>query len=882
MPKLVLVDVANTLYRAFFAIPQLKAPDGAPTNAVYGLANMLRKVIREEQPDAVVVAADPPGPSFRKETYAEYKAGRDAQPEDLSAQFPVARELLEAFGLPVLEVQGFEADDVIASVVAAAPDDLEVAIVSSDKDLMQLASDRVVLLDTMKDRRIGPAEVEERFGVPPEKLLDVRALVGDSSDNIPGVPGIGEKGAAKLIGEWGTLENLIAHAPDVKAKRAREALHEYADQARLSKELATLRDDVPLKIDVAALPPLAPDDDALVALYRRLGFTRLIEEAGAEAGAAAAPTVETQRLADRTALAAWLADGDGALALSVVGDDHASGRPPAPSGLGLATGDRAAYADLEHGATLAAADLLEELAAQLGGPRPRPWAARDTKRLRSLFAEAGHEIALAAFDVDLGAFLVDPAGSRAPAALANQHLGRPVKSFEDIAGRGAKAKAPGELEADVLASYAGEEATALLALWPLLEERLESDGLAPLFRDVELPLTAVLSEMERAGVRIDETALASLSEEYEKELTRIEGRIFELAGESFTVNSPKQLQRILFEKLKLPPIKKTKTGFSTDEGVLEQLASQHDLPAQVLAWRRLAKLKSTYVDALPPLVDEHTGRIHPIFNQIGAATGRMSSSNPNVQNIPIRTEEGIRIREAFVPAEGAVLLSADYSQLELRILAHYSADESLVEAFRSGDDIHRRTAAEVAGVEPDDVTPEQRAAAKAINFGIIYGSSAFGIANQLGIAQAAAQETIDAYFARYAGVRRFLDETREQAKRDGHVTTLMGRRRYLPDLASRNRVLRQAAERMAVNSVIQGTEADLVKKAMIEVQQALTDQGCRTRMLLQVHDELVFEVPKGELEDVDALVRARMEGVWALDVPLVVEAGSGATWRQAH
>ncbi len=411
---------------------------------------------------------------------------------------------------------------------------------------------------------------------------------------------------------------------------------------------------------------------------------------------------------------------------------------------------------------------------------------------------------------------------------------------------------------------------------------LKDDDLEPLFEDVELPLTAVLSGMERAGVRVDEAVLAELSDEYESELSRIEGRIFDLAGESFQVASPKQLQRILFEKLKLPVIKKTKTGYSTDEGVLEQLSAHHELPGEVLAYRRLAKLKSTYIDALPPLVDPTTGRIHPTFHQSGAATGRLSSSHPNVQNIPIRSEEGIRIREAFVSAEGHRLLSADYSQVELRILAHFSRDESLIEAFRSGEDIHQRTAAEVSGISPEQVTAEQRAHAKAINFGIIYGSSAFGIANQLGIAQADAQSTIDAYFAQYRGVRRFLDATVEVAKRDGFVRTLLGRRRYLPDLASRNRVLRQAAERMAVNTVIQGTAADLIKKAMVEVAQVLEDRGLSARMILQVHDELVFEVSDAEADQLESLVRDRMESVYALEVPLVVEVGLGSNWREAH
>ncbi|MDJ0787671.1 MAG: DNA polymerase I [Myxococcota bacterium] len=889
MPKIVVVDVANTLYRAFFALPPLRAPDGFPSNAVLGFANMLGKVLREEAPDAVVMAQDPPGPSFRKERYSEYKAGRDAQPEDLTVQFPVARELIDAMGIPVVEVAGFEADDVIASLVKQTDEDTEVVIVSSDKDLMQLVDERVVLLDTMKDRRIGPAEVEARFGVPPSKLLDVRALVGDSSDNIPGVKGIGEKGAAKLINEWGDLERLLANAGDVKAKRQREALQNLADDARLSKELATLRDDVALPFDPAELPAPAPDESVLLALYERLGFTRLLEELrqGGAPGAAAEPASEVgvEILADTASLSAFLdaVPAGEAVAILCVAERAECGLPGEMGGLAIAARDEGAgFVPLAHPGELELPAVLEALAPLLSGPAARPWLARDTKRVQTLFAEAGIELPLPRFDVELGAFLLDPAAVRGTPALAERHLGRRLGAWEDLAGRGAKAKAPADLPLADLAAWAAAEVCALRALEAPLRERLEADEISALLDDVELPLTAVLSAMERRGVRIDESALVALSEEYEKELSRIEGRIYSLAGEEFTVNSPKQLQKILFEKLKLPPVKKTKTGFSTDESVLEQLSVQHELPAEILAWRRLSKLKSTYVDALPPLVQERTGRLHPIFHQTGAATGRLSSSNPNVQNIPIRTEEGIRIREAFIPAEGSVLVSADYSQLELRILAHYSGDENLLEAFHTGDDIHRRTAAEVAGIDQADVSPEQRAAAKAINFGIIYGSSAFGIANQLGIAQAEAQQTIDAYFARYEGVRRFLDDTMAAAKEQGFVTTLLGRRRYLPDLASRNRVLRQAAERMAVNTVIQGTEADLVKKAMVEVEQALTDLGSGARMILQVHDELVFEVPESAVDASLPLIRERMESVYALDVPLVVEAGAARNWREAH
>lgn len=907
--RIVLVDAANCLYRAFFALPPLRTSDGFPTGALHGFAQMLAKLMREERPDAMAVVFDAPGPTFRREIYADYKATRDAQPEDLTAQFPVAREIVEAAGIPLLEVPGFEADDTIASLVRRAPPDAEVVVVSTDRDLMQLVSERVVLFDTMRDRRIGPAEVEARFGVPPSRLLDVRALVGDTTDNIPGVKGIGEKGAAKLIQEWGSLERLLEHASEVPAKRAREALESQAEAARLSKRLATLNTDAPVCEDLAALRLREPDRERLRALYARYELRRLLEALDAEgagrpraaqgglfdspaaggppaqaAPARSAPEIETTLVSEPRALEALARElaSQRRFALAFVGLDGIGGLPPEPAGVAFSLGaGRAHYVAL--GGAIGSSLLAEALAPAFGeADGERRWVSRESKRVQTLLAERGVAAALPAFDVEIAAFLLDPAGQHATAALAAQHLAQRLDSFADLAGRGAKAVPARDLPVEKAAAWAGAEACALLALEERLAPLLERDGLRALYEDVELPLTAVLSAMEREGVRVDEAVLERLAKEFGSELERLESRIYELAGERFQIGSPKQLQAILFEKLGLPAVKKTKTGYSTDESVLEQLAASHELPAYVLAHRRLSKLRSTYVEALPPLVNPRTGRIHPTFHQTGAATGRLSSSGPNVQNIPIRSESGIRIREAFVAAEGGRLLSADYSQVELRILAHFSGDESLLEAFRTGADIHRRTAAEVAGIELDAVSDEQRARAKAVNFGIIYGLSAFGLASQLGISGSEAQATIDAYFARYGGVRRFLAETLEQARADGFVRTLFGRRRYLPDLASRNRALRQAAERMAVNSVIQGTAADLMKKAMVDVFAALREAGLRARMVLQVHDELVFDLPAQEVEPASALIRDRMEGVHPLRVPLRVGIGVGHDWREAH
>ncbi len=896
--KLVVIDGANAVFRAFFGIPGLRAPDGTPTNAVLGFSNILGKIIREEEPDYIAVAFDPSGGSFRREVYPEYKANRDATPEDLTAQFPLVRELVAAHNIPIIEIPGFEADDVIATLVANAPEDTSVAIISTDKDLMQLCSDRVELVDGIKDRRIGPDEVVEKFGVPPEQMLDLRSLVGDPSDNIPGVKGIGVKGAAKLIGEFGTLEALLERAEEVTAKRAREALLEHPEDAKLSKELSTLREDVNLGVELHELAPKGADTEKLREIYKRLGFTRLLEglDDGASNGGEeeAASEIEIVReRAELEALAKTLADAPSLIAMEVEG--RGSAVDAVVAGVALARGDGSAahYIPVAaaHGAqealpldaagepTLSIEDMCEVFGPVFDSV---PWFGWHTKRVQSLFGEHGLVLPTPTFDVRIGAFLLDPAGSHDLSPLAMQYLGREVRSFEDLAGRGAKATPIEEIPADDVAKWVEGQLAATASLREKVEERLDADELLPLFNDVELPLTCVLSRVERNGVRIDEAKLAALSTEYESALATLEKEIYELAGEEFKVGSPKQLQVILFEKLRLTPIKRTKTGYSTAEDVLEQLASEHELPGRVLRWRQLSKLKSTYIDALPKLVSERTGRIHPNFNQIGAATGRLSASDPNVQNIPIRTAEGVRIRETFIPAEGRVMLAADYSQVELRVLAHYSGDESLLDAFSKGEDIHRRTAAEVAGIGVDEVDDDQRARAKAVNFGIIYGSSAFGLANNLGIATSEAQDIVDAYFARYTGVRRFLDGTIEGAKKIGYVKTLLDRRRYLPDLASKNRVLRQAAERMAVNTVIQGTAADLIKKAMVDVDRALASADLDAVMIMQVHDELVFEVPEAQIDALSDLVRGEMESVFELQVPLVVDIGYGANWRDAH
>jgi DNA polymerase-1 len=880
--SLLLIDASSSIFRAFYAIRELRTATGIPTNATLGFLNMLLKVIRDEAPDFVVVVWDAPGPKRRTEVYSGYKATRDATPEDLRPQFAHIRRAVEGYRIATAEYAGEEADDCIATLTRlAVAADLDVRIVSTDKDLMQLVSSRVTLLDTMKDRRIGPAEVEARFGVPPELLLDVRALIGDSSDNIPGVKGIGEKGAAKLILEFGGLDALLDKADQVTAKRAREALLEYSDDARMSRELSRLRDDLPLPFDRDTCRIGEPDLADLTELFEELELKRLLEDLGVGSPAEPEVAIDVHLAADAGAqekLAAQLAAAPRVSLHLVLEPDVAMAGVCV--GIALAAGDA-------HYVPLGDAD---ESAAVLERLRPlferddACWVGMNLKADAIALARRGVDLRGELRDLSVAAYVLDPSQQvQKLDALARAYLQRPFRSVEDAFGKGAKRRPLDTIESDELAAYFGAAAALSLELLDEVEKRIDTPEQKDLFASLEVPLIGVLKRMELAGVRIDCDLLTDLAAEIESDLLAIEARIYSLAGEEFKINSPKQLQRILFEKLALSPIKKTKTGFSTDESVLEELASDHEMPAEILSWRRLAKLKSTYVDALPTMVHPETGRIHCVFHQTVAATGRLSAANPNLQNIPVRTPLGLRMREAFVPAEGRLLLSADYSQIELRILAHLCGDEILIEAFERGDDIHVETAARVFDVAPEQVSPEQRSQIKAINFGILYGSSAFGIARVLSISQRDAQAHIDTYFGRYPRVKAFIRGSIELARERGYSETMFGRRRYLPDLNSKNRVLRAAAERMANNSVIQGTAADLIKRAMVQLDADLMAPGAPVAsMILQVHDELVFEVVPQDLDALRERVAARMQEVAELRVPLEVHIGHGRTWREAH
>jgi len=885
--ELLIVDASSSLFRAFHALPELQTASGVPSHATLGFTNMLQKTLRERKPRYVAIAWDSSGPRRRDALFAEYKAKRDATPETLRAQIPYVRRVVSAYRLASFEQPGEEADDVIATLVRlGVAQGLDVAIVSTDKDLMQLVGPHVRLLDTMRNREYGPDEVRERFGVGPDQMLDFRALTGDPSDNIPGVRGIGEKGAAQLLEQFGTLDAALERVDEISATRSRNALAQGADAAHLSRDLARLREDLPLELDLDALRLGDPDREALAELFQELEFRRLLDELGDVPGRTepppAAALVEVVSVASREALDALAARLVSADCVGVAcALEPADGMRGDWVGLGLATEPgRAHVASI---AALGAEAVLETLAPVFEAPSIT-WRGPSLKALSLALSRAGIALRGVLAEPAVAAYLVDASQQiDRIEVLAEAYLGRRVPADDDVLGKGAKRRAASELPASDLADFLGGRAALALELVPAIAGRLESEGQRALWSELEQPLTHVLARMEGVGVRVDEDALGALSRELARDLERLEAEIHREAGEPFNIASTKQLQHVLFEKLKLPPSKKTKTGFSTDESVLEELSLRYPLPRLVLDYRRLAKLKSTYVDALPRLVHPETGRIHCQFNQTVAATGRLSSSNPNLQNIPIRTPQGQRIRETFIPAEGFVLLSADYSQIELRILAHLSEDPSLIETFQQGGDVHVDTAARVFGIAREAVTPDQRDRMKAVNFGILYGSSAFGLARQLGIAQSAAAEHIRAYFERYPRVRSFLDATIERARERGYAETLDGRRRYLPDLSSRNRVRRAAAERMATNSVIQGTAADLIKRAMVELDRDLHGaQGLPAELILQVHDELVFEARPECLAQLRQKVAEAMENVAELRVPLMVHLGEGATWLAAH
>ncbi|HEX6616205.1 MAG TPA: DNA polymerase I [Gemmatimonadales bacterium] len=958
-PKLFLIDGYALIYRAFFAMISrpLRTTRGENTSAAWGVVNFLVRLREKYRPDYVVWVNDA-GTSFREERYPEYKSTREKLDESLQADFETAVEricaLLEAFRVPLVAVKGYEADDVIGTLAQAAADrGLQAVIVSGDKDFYQLIGPGITLLNP---GRGGPAAVDEvwvdesnaaeRLGVPPTQVVDFLALVGDSSDNVPGVKGIGEKGAQKLLAEYGDLDVILSRAAEVTAKRTREALLSQADAARLSRELVTIKRDVPMAFDLDSFALQEPDRDAVIHLLTELEFFSLARRLGGQGPAAvlagapdAADLAGEGGLADDSAAPAPAAGTGAATAtLPATAEDWlALDETPAPEvtivddpdelpalverlraapllaldtetsslephdaelvGLSLATSATDVwYLPFGHRAPageLAAPELVKNLPPitdfacaplfALLEDSSVPKAGHNIKYDWQVLRRAGVELRGVAYDSMLASFVLDP-GRRSHAidTLCLEHLGRAMQTYSDVAGKG-KAQIPfAEVPVRAAASYCGADSGTVLALHDFLAPQLREMDMERLFRELEMPLVPVLTDMEWEGISIDREVFARLGAELGAELARLEGEIAGVAGEELNLNSPRQLATILFEKQQLPVLKRTKTGPSTDADVLDQLAAMgHELPRLILEYRELQKLKSTYVDTLPERVNHQTGRIHTSFNQTGAATGRLSSSEPNLQNIPVRTPRGEAIRRGFVPRSGWSFLVADYSQIELRLMAHLSGDPAFIEAFRQGGDIHRQTAALIFGVSLEQVTPDMRGRAKTINFATIYGQGPFALSRQLGISQEDAKSFIARYFERFSGVRAFLDAQVRLAREQGYVETLFKRRRYIPEIKDRNFNVRAYGERNAQNSPLQGSAADLIKLAMIRIHAAMVEQKLESRMLLQVHDELVFEVPPHELGAMATLVRSHMEGVVELEVPLVVDIGIGPNWLDA-
>jgi DNA polymerase I len=884
-PKLVLIDGFHNIFRAFFAIRNLSNSKGLPTNAIFGFVQILRKVLKDEAPDFIGVALDISDKTVRSEKFADYKANRAPMPEDLVPQIPYVRRAIEAFRIPRLELDNYEADDVMGTLASkAAAQGYDVVLVSADKDLMQLVGPHVTLFHTGRGKRYDVAGVTEDFGVPPGQVADVLALMGDTVDNVPGVPGIGEKGARQLIAEFGSVEALLERAAEVPRKAYREGLLAFREQALLSKDLVTIHCDLPMEVHAESLQLDPPDVEALRALYTELEFHTLLAELDAAAGSTSVASApgggESLELPPFSSAREWN-EFAGALEGGIAVAMAEAGVPPGPVALAVAAAGEGprGWVDLRDRELRAA--VAASFARWFADPA-REIVGHDLKELLRFAPCAVHGTCSAAlFDLMLASYLCKASvHGHSLEEIALERTGTRPRAAKDAGFDKGVEPAAGDPR---IGAWVGERLALVERLAPALRQELGSGRLLDLYRTIELPLMPVLVGMEETGIRLDVDFLGRMSLDLGSEITGLEAEIYRLAGERFNIQSPQQLGTILFDKLKLPAGKKTRKtkSYSTGAETLEELAAAgHELPQYLLRFRELAKLKSTYVDALPLMLGAD-GRVHTRFHQAVAATGRLSSQNPNLQNIPIRTEIGMRIRKAFSAAPGAVLVAADYSQIELRVLAHIAGERAMIEAFRSGEDIHRSTAATVLGISADLVSGEQRRAAKTINFGLIYGMSAYGLAQALGISTKEAEQFIAVYFARYAGVQAYMQETLAAAEREGRVETLYGRLRYLPDIQSKNWNLRENARRVAINARIQGTAADLMKLAMIAVDRRLRAEHPQARLLLTVHDELVLEAPEAEGSAVAELVRQEMAGVAELDVPLVVDAGIGQTWFDA-
>ena len=886
MSKLILIDGNSIAYRAFFALPLLSNSSGLHTNALYGFTTMLLKLLEEQKPTHFLIAFDAGKVTFRHTQYAEYKGGRSKTPPELSEQFPVLKELIASFGIAQYEQEGYEADDIIGTLTRLADEsgDLEVIVVSGDKDMLQLASDKVKIAITRKGitevELHDPALIQEKYGLVPKQIIDLKGLMGDASDNIPGIPGVGEKTALKLLHEYETVEGVLSNTDKLKGKM-KEKIEQHADDARMSKELATIFREMPLEKQWSDLVYNGYNGQALSSMFRKLEFKSLLEKmdfGGGEADSEHVPAQEEIR--------SMTVDGSSmkqlidalpqvtALHIEVIGDNPHHGEIV---GLALQAEDQSFYVPFalvqENG------EEARQLKAWLESA-DKSVAVYDQHRAEVALAWAGIQLRGVSFDALLAGYLLDPTESALwLSGLAAKYALPALKPDEDVFGKGAKFRLP---ETEALSEHLCRKAAAIQGLIEPMQRDLESSEMQQLFYELELPLAGVLASMEEKGIQVDTDALRQYGAELGSEIDRIVSDIYDAAGTEFNLNSPKQLGEILFEKLQLPPVKKTKTGYSTDAEVLERLEPHHPVIGHILHYRTLAKLQSTYVEGLLKEVRQDTGKVHTYYRQTIAATGRLSSQYPNLQNIPIRLEEGRKIRKVFVPSEpGWSILTADYSQIELRVLAHISQDERLMEAFRHNMDIHTKTAMDVFGVAESEVDSNMRRQAKAVNFGIVYGISDYGLSQNLNITRKDAAAFIEQYFAVFQGVRKYMDDIVQKARQDGYVTTLLQRRRYLPEIKASNFNLRSFAERTAMNTPIQGTAADIIKLAMVQMDERLKREQLRSRMLLQVHDELVFEVPEEEIGVMKTLVPEVMENALKLDVPLKADVDTGSNWYEA-
>ncbi|WP_243386083.1 DNA polymerase I [Bacillus kexueae] len=871
--KLVLIDGNSIAYRAFFALPLLNNDKGIHTNAIYGFTNILTKILEEEKPTHLLVAFDAGKTTFRHETFKEYKGGRQKTPPELSEQFPFIRELLDAYGIARYELENYEADDIIGTLAKKAEQDgFDVKVISGDKDLTQLATEKVTVAITRKGITevddYTPEMIREKYGLSPNQIIDMKGLMGDSSDNIPGVPGVGEKTAIKLLKQFGTVEKLLESIDEVSGKKLKEKLEQYQEQAVMSKELATINCDAPITVELDKIEYNGFDTQAVQAIYKELGFNSLLEKLG---GA----TEEQEEISDISYeivedVTDEMLTNDTAIVVEMLEENYHTGEI---IGFGLSN---------ETGNYFVSTEVA------LQSERFKKWVEDETKAKivydgkKAFVALKWRGLTLKGiqFDVLLSSYILNPSlSSDDLATVGKEHALQLVQSDEAVYGKGAKRHVP---EIHELAEHVSRKAFVVQQLKERLEKQLKENEQYTLFHELELPLSIILAEMEVTGVRVDQNRLQRMGEDLQKQLSDLEGKIHELAGESFNINSPKQLGVILFEKLELPVIKKTKTGYSTSADVLEKLKDQHEIVELILHYRQLGKLQSTYIEGLLKVIHKGTSKVHTRFNQALTQTGRLSSTDPNLQNIPIRLEEGRKIREAFVPSEEDwVIFAADYSQIELRVLAHISGDENLIEAFREDRDIHTKTAMDVFHVEEEDVTSNMRRQAKAVNFGIVYGISDYGLSQNLGITRKEAGKFIERYFESFQGVKEYMDDIVQEAKQKGYVTTLMQRRRYIPEITSRNFNVRSFAERTAMNTPIQGSAADIIKVAMIHMAKELKEKGLKSRLLLQVHDELIFEAPKDEVHILEELVPNVMEKALELKVPLKVDYSYGPSWYEA-